>query len=367
MTTPLLFQPLHLGALALPNRIAVAPMCQYAADDGSATDWHLQHWMTLAMSGAGLVVVEATGVERRGRITHGCLGLYTDANERAMARALAAARAVALPGTRFGIQIAHAGRKASSQRPWEGARALGPKEDPWQTIGASAIPFSDGYHTPREMTEEDFADVKAAFVAAARRAARLGFDEIELHYAHGYLMHSIQSPLSNRRSDARGGKGGVAFLHEAAEAVRAAVPASIAVGARITGSDWVEGGLVAADAVALAGALKDIGLAFVCVSSGGNSLAQKIPTGPGYQVHLAEAVKKGTGIGTRAVGMIVTPQQAEEVLQSGAADQIAFGRAFLDDPRWGWHAAQALGVDVPRPPQYERAKPALWAGAAMAR
>ncbi|MHB2170189.1 NADH:flavin oxidoreductase/NADH oxidase [Alsobacter sp. R-9] len=367
MTSPLLFQPLRLGALDLPNRIAVAPMCQYTADDGSVTDWHIQHWMNLAMSGAGLVVIEATAVERRGRITHGCVGLYSDANERAMARVLAAARAVALPGTKFGIQIAHAGRKASSQRPWEGGRALGPKQDPWQTIGASAIPFTEGYHTPREMTEDDFADVKAAFVEAAVRAARLGFDEIELHYAHGYLMHSIQSPLSNHRSDKRGGAGRVAFLHETAEAVRAAVPSSIAVGARITGSDWVDGGLTVDDAIALSGVLRDIGIAFVCVSSGGNSMAQKIPVGPGYQVHLAAAVKKATGIGTRAVGMIVTPKQAEEVLQSGAADQVALARAFLDNPRWGWHAAQELGVDLPRPPQYERAKPALWPGAAMAR
>lgn len=365
--TARLFTPLDLGPVALPNRIAVAPMCQYSANDGSVTDWHLQHWMNLAMSGAGLVVVEATAVERRGRITHGDVGLYSDANEQAMARVLAAARSVALPGTKFGIQIAHAGRKASAQRPWEGGRSLMPGQDPWPTIGASAIPFTDGWQTPVEMTEQDFQDVIGHFVSASVRAARLGFDEIELHFAHGYLMHSIQSPLSNLRTDARGGTAEkrAATLHQVAAAVRKAVPAHIAVGARITGSDWVDGGLTVDDAVALAGALKDIGLAFVCVSSGANSMAAKIPVGPGYQVHLAAEVKRRTGILTRAVGMIVSPKQAEEVLESGAADQVALARAFLDNPRWGWHAADVLGAELHAPPQYARARPATWPGAAL--
>ncbi|WP_293853385.1 NADH:flavin oxidoreductase/NADH oxidase [uncultured Alsobacter sp.] len=367
--TARLFQPLDLGPCALPNRIAVAPMCQYSADDGSATDWHLQHWMNLAMSGAGLVVLEATAVERRGRITHGDLGLYSQANALAMARCLAAARAVALPGTKFGIQIAHAGRKASAQRPWEGGRSLQPSEDAWPTIGPSAIPFAEGWATPAEMTEEDVRHTIDLFVKASVRAAELGFDEVEMHMAHGYLMHSFQSPLSNKRTDARGGTAAkrLSTLVDLAQAVRKAVPKRVAVGARITGSDWVDGGLTVDNGIALAGALKETGFDFVCVSSGANSLAQKIPTGPGYQVHLAEAVKKATGIVTRAVGLIATPAQAEEVLERGAADQVAIGRAFLDNPRWGWHAADALGFDLPRPPQMARVKPNLWPGAGYIR
>jgi 2,4-dienoyl-CoA reductase-like NADH-dependent reductase (Old Yellow Enzyme family) len=367
--TARLFQPLDLGPVAVPNRIAVAPMCQYSADDGSATDWHLQHWMNLAMSGAGLVVVEATAVERRGRITHGDLGLYSDANALAMTRALNAARAVALPGTTFGIQLAHAGRKASAQRPWEGGQSLKPGQDPWPTIAPSAIPFADGWATPAELGEAEIRQVVDHFVAASVRAAVIGFDEVEMHFAHGYLMHSFQSPLSNRRDDARGGSAAkrMSTLVEVAHAVRKAVPSHVAVGARITGSDWVEGGLTVDDAIALAGALKEAGFAFVCVSSGANSPAARIPVGPGYQVHLAAAVRKATGILTRAVGLIATPRQAEEVLESGAADQVAIGRAFLDNPRWGWHAADALGFDLPRPPQFARVKPSLWPGAQYAR
>jgi len=364
--SPRLFTPLELGSVTLPNRIAVAPMCQYTADDGSPTDWHLQHWMNLAMSGAGLVVVEATAVERIGRITHGCTGLYSDANERATARTLAAARAVALPGTVFGVQLAHAGRKASSQRPWEGGQALPSGDDPWQTIGPSAIPNADGWHVPRAMQEADFERVRDAFVAAAVRAVRVGFEVLEIHAAHGYLFHQTLSPISNQRTDQRGGDRAhrAAFLLEVARAVVAAVPSSVAVGARITGTDWVPGGWDIDDAVWLAGALKAAGVVYACVSSGGVSPAQKIPLGEGYQVHLAKAVKP-TGIVTRAVGMIVRPQHAEEILQNGDADQVAFARAFLDNPRWGWHAADALGVEMRRPPQYDRARPRLWPGAAL--
>lgn len=362
-----LFSPLQLGPLTAPNRIAVPPMCMYTADDGSATDWHLQHWMNLGMSGAGLVVIEATAVERIGRISHGDMGLYSDANERAAKRALDAAKAVALPGTIFGVQLAHAGRKASSQRPWEGGGALQAGQDPWPTIAPSAVAMGDNWHTPRAMEDADFARVKQAFVDAAHRAVRAGFELLELHMAHGYLMHSIQSPVSNRREDryGRDAAGRRSFLIEVAQAVKAAVPANIAVAARITGSDWVDGGLTSDDAVALAGALRDLGFAYACVSSGGVSMQQKIPSGAGYQVHLAEAVKKGSGITTRAVGMIVSPAQAEEILREGRADTVAIGRAMLDNPRWGWHAADVFGVDLPRPPQYARAARKLWSGSAL--
>jgi 2,4-dienoyl-CoA reductase-like NADH-dependent reductase (Old Yellow Enzyme family) len=365
----LLFTPIDLGPFSVPNRIVVAPMCQYSAHDGCAGDWHLQHLMTLAMSGAGLVVVEATAVERQGRITHGCLGLYSDANEQALARAIAAARSVALPGTRFGIQLGHAGRKGSAERPWEGGQALKPDADPWPVLAASPIPFDDGWHRPRAFEAHDVERITAAFVAAAERAARIGFDMVELHMAHGYLLHNVMSPISNRRDDAYGGSRSSRFAWPLAiaEAVRAALPASVALGARITGQDWAEDGLMVEDAVALAAALKDRGNAFVCVSSGGITPKVRVAVGPGYQVPFARAVRAGTGILTRAVGMIARAEQAEQILESGAADQVALGRAILDDPRWGWHAAEALGAQLTLPPPYARAGARLWPGAALAR
>ncbi|MGK9234318.1 NADH:flavin oxidoreductase/NADH oxidase [Inquilinus limosus] len=359
-----LFSPLALGPITLPNRIVVAPMCQYSADDGSATDWHLQHWMTLAMSGAALVVVEATGVERRGRITHGCLGLYSDANERSIARALAAARAVALPGTRFGIQLAHAGRKASAQRPWEGGRALAPDQDPWPTVGPSALPFDSGWHTPEALDEAGLERVKTAFVAASERAVRLGFDAIELHMAHGYLLHSFLSPLSNRRDDRWGGDAGRrrAFPLAVAKAVRDVVPAGVALGVRVSASEWVEGGFGVEEAAVLASELKALGFDFICASSGGNAAHARVPVSAGYQVPLAREIKQKSGLVTRAVGLIVDPHQAEDIVARGDADQVALARAVLDDPRWGWHAAEALGAELTLPPQYARAGARTWPG-----
>jgi 2,4-dienoyl-CoA reductase-like NADH-dependent reductase (Old Yellow Enzyme family) len=314
------------------------------------------------------VIVEATAVERIGRISHGDTGLYSDENERAMARVLAAARAVALPGTRFGIQLAHAGRKASAKRPWEGGGALQPGEDPWPTVAASAIPLDDGWHTPAELDEAGIERIRLAFAEAARRAVRLGFDVIELHMAHGYLLHGFQSPLSNRRTDRWGGDPHrrMAFPLAVARAVREAVPPEVAVGGRITGTDGIEGGRDAEDAVVFAAALKDVGFTHVCVSSGGNGRA-RIPLGPGYQVHLAAKVKAETGIVTRSVGLIADPHQANDIIARGQADCVALARAFLDNPRWGWHAAEALGVTFARPPQYERAHPTVWPGARIAR
>lgn len=364
-----LFSPFAIGPVTLANRIVVAPMCQYSADDGSMNDWHLQHLMSLAMSGAAMVVVEATAVERHGRITHGCVGLYSDSNELALGRVLAAARGVALPGTKFCIQIGHAGRKASSERPWEGGGPLKDNADPWPTVAASAIPFDEGWHMPRELTGQDKMRIGCAFVDAARRAARLGFDAIELHMAHGYLLHNVMSPVSNRRTDAFGGsrENRFAWPLSIAEAVRKAVPDTIAVGARITGQDWTDDGLQVEDAVALGAELKAAGLDFVCVSSGGIHPKIRISVKPGYQVPFAEAVKQGSGIATRAVGMIGTAKQAEEIIASGAADMVALARGMLDDPRWGWHAAEELGADIPFPPQYARVAKKVWPGAALAR
>jgi 2,4-dienoyl-CoA reductase-like NADH-dependent reductase (Old Yellow Enzyme family) len=364
-----LFSPLALGPVELPNRIVVSPMCQYSAADGSATDWHLQHLMQLAISRAGMVVVEATAVERIGRISHGCLGLYSDANEAALARVLDAARRVAAPGTRFAIQIGHAGRKASCQRPWEGGKPLSRSEDPWPTVAPSALPFTAEGPAPQALDAQGMARVTAAFCQAAERAARLGFEAIELHGAHGYLLHEFLSPLSNLRKDAHGGslEGRMRFPLEVARAVRAVVPRRVALGARITGTDWADGGLTVEDAVAFATALKGAGLDYVCVSGGGAVPHVKIPLGPGYQVPLAAKVKAQSGLVTRAVGLIVTPEQAEAIVASGQADCVALARAFLDDPRWVWHAAERLGAEVSIPPPYARTSRAAWPGAALVR
>jgi 2,4-dienoyl-CoA reductase-like NADH-dependent reductase (Old Yellow Enzyme family) len=359
-----LFSPYRLAGLELANRIVVSPMCQYSADDGCANDWHLMHLGMLANSGAALVVVEATHVERHGRITHGCLGLYSDDNEAALARVLMQVRRA---GTaKFGIQIAHAGRKASSQRPWEGGGALKTEAEPWPTIAASPIPWGENWHTPRMVTEDDMARVRAAFVSAANRALRIGFDAIELHFAHGYLAHGFMSPISNRRDDDYGGSlaNRLRFPLSIARAVRAAVPREVPLGARITGSDWREGGLTGDDAVAIASALKGEGLDFVCISSGGVTADTRNPTELGYNVPVAARVRREAGIATRTVGLIVKPEQAEAIVAKGEADLVSLGRAFLDDPHWGWHAAKALGAEVARPVQYARAGPKLWAPAA---
>ena len=361
-----LFSPIRLGSVELDNRIVVAPMCQYSAADGCATDWHLAHLGMLANSGAGLVIVEATHVERHGRITHGCMGLYSDESEAALKRVVDFCRGA---GTaKLGIQLAHAGRKASVQRPWEGGGPLKPGQDPWATIGPSALPFGPGWHTPRAMAADDLARVRGAFAAAAQRAVRIGFDAIELHMAHGYLAHSFMSPISNERTDQYGGslENRMRFPREIAEAVRQVVPPAIALGARITGSDWRDGGLTAADAVFCAKTLHAAGLDYVDVSSGGISPDARTPTTPGYNVEIAGEVR-ATGLATRAVGLIVTAQQAEGIIADGKADMVALARAVLDDPHWGWHAARALGAEVKRPNQYLRSAPGLWPGAASAR
>jgi 2,4-dienoyl-CoA reductase-like NADH-dependent reductase (Old Yellow Enzyme family) len=362
-----LFSPITLGALEIPNRMAVAPMCQYSADDGSASDWHLQQWMTYAMSGAGMVTIEMTDVERRGRISHGCMGLYSEANEAAAKRTLDAAKRVAAPGTKFGVQLAHAGRKASCQRPWEGGGPLKAGEDPWQTVSASAIPFDTGWHTPHALTEAEIEALVAHFAAAAKRAVRAGFDFIELHSAHGYLLHQFISPLSNRREDAYGGslENRLRFPLAVAKAVTEAAP-GLMIGARISVTDWVDGGLTVEEGVAVAKAYKAAGLAYICCSSGGNSPLQKIPTGPGYQVHLAEAVRKAAGIPVRAVGMIDEPLQANQIVANGRADMVALARAILADPRWPWRAAAILGHELRVAPQLARAAhlPRKWERAA---
>src|SRR6201996_148424 len=312
--TSALFSPIRLADLELPNRIAVAPMCQYSATAAVATDWHVTHLGMLANSGAGLLVVEATHVERRGRITHGCLGLYSDECEAELERVIAHCRRI---GTaKLAIQLAHAGRKASSQRPWDGAKALLAGEDPWPTIGPSALPFGPGWHTPSAMTEEDMAHVTASFTDAAKRALRIGFDAIELHFAHGYLLHSFVSPLANKRNDEFGGsfEGRMRFPLEVVRSVRAAVPREVPLGARITGTEWLENGLNGDDAVAMAKALKQEGLDYIDISSGNITPDSRWPTDPGFNVPIAERVRRDTGVAVRAVGMIAGAKQAEEIV-----------------------------------------------------
>ncbi|HKU13180.1 MAG TPA: NADH:flavin oxidoreductase/NADH oxidase [Steroidobacteraceae bacterium] len=359
--TSRLFEPITIGTVHLPNRVVVAPMCQYSASDGSATDWHLQHLSQLAYSGAGLVVVEATAVERRGRITHSCLGLYSDDNEAALERALHAARRLGGP-TRFGVQLAHAGRKASTHVPWKGGAALGPSEDPWQTVSSSAVPFGEGWHVPHALTRAEIDATVAAFVHAAQRAVRIGFDVIEIHSAHGYLLHEFLSPLVNSRTDDYGGslENRMRLPLAVIRAVRTAVPPHVAVGLRISGTDWVEGGWDVTQSIAYVAAARDLGIAYVCVSSGGIRAKVQVPTKPGYQVPLAQAVREATGVPTRAVGLITDPRQAEQLIADGSADLVALARAFLDDPRWAWHAADVLGAKAHAPAQYLLARSEGW-------
>jgi 2,4-dienoyl-CoA reductase-like NADH-dependent reductase (Old Yellow Enzyme family) len=359
-----LFTPIDVGGITLPNRIVVSPMCQYSADDGSMTDWHTVHLGTYACSGAGLFVVEKTNVTREGRITHGCTGLYSDANEAAMARAVRVYRGITK--NPIGIQIGHAGRKGSSHPPFKGGKPLGPDESPWQTVAPSAIPYGEGWHTPHELTKEELNQLIHSYVAAVERAKRIGFDLVELHSAHGYFLHQFLSPLSNQRKDLYG-RERMRFPLEVARAVRETWPKERALGIRINATDWVDGGWQPDDAVAYARELKRAGFDFICVSSGATVPHARIPVAPGYQVPFSDKVRKEAAVKTRAVGMIANPEQAEEILASGKADMVAMARAFLDDPRWVWHAAERFGVELEYPPQYARSRHDLWPGASLAR
>ncbi len=364
MLPPKLFTPIELGGITLPNRIVVSPMCQYSADDGSMTDWHLAHLGSFACSGAGLFVVEKTGVTREGRITHGCTGLYSDENEAAMARAVQVYRGITK--NPIGIQLGHAGRKASSHVPWKGGKPLGLQDSPWPTVGPSPIPFGDGWHTPHELSKPELKGLVDAYVAAAERSLRIGFDVLEVHSAHGYLLHQFLSPLSNRRKDSYGEER-MRFPLEVARALREVWPKERALGARINATDWAEGGWQPEDAVVYARELKRAGFDFVCVSSGATVPHARIPVAPNYQVPFSEKVRTEAGVKTRAVGMIADPDQAEEILASGKADMVAMARAFLDNPRWVWHAAERFGVTIDYPPQYARSRHDLWPGARIAR
>jgi 2,4-dienoyl-CoA reductase-like NADH-dependent reductase (Old Yellow Enzyme family) len=352
-----LFSPIKLRGLTLPNRIMVAPMCQYSADDGAANDWHFTHINNLALSGAAMFCIEATHVESIGRITPGCLGLWDDATESALKPILASVRKHSKAAV--AMQLAHAGRKGSSQRPWEGGQLIPLSQGGWQTVASSAVAHKEGEAPPLALDAAGLLRIRDAFVAAAKRAERLGIDAIEVHGAHGYLLHQFLSPISNKRTDQYGGslENRMRYPLEVFDAVRAAFPDHKPVGIKVSATDWVEGGWDVAQTIEFAKALKTRGVDWIDASSGGVSPLQKIPLGPGYQVPLAQALKEATGLTTIAVGLITQPKQAEEIVASGKADMVALARGMLYDPRWGWHAAAELGGQIEAPPQYWRSQP----------
>lgn len=352
-----LFTPIHLGKLTLSNRIVISPMCQYSAEQGQATDWHLIHLGQLALSGAGLLFIEATAVAPEGRITAHDLGLWSDQTEAALARVIKSVRQhSAMP---IAIQLAHAGRKASTQVPWAGGQSIAPPQGGWQTLAPSALPFNPDDTIPRALDDAALQRIRHDFVAAAQRAVRLGIAAIELHAAHGYLLHEFLSPLSNIRTDRYGStlENRMRFPLEVFEAIRDAVPDAIPVGVRISATDWVPHGWDIEQSVVFAQELQHRGCSFIDVSSGGLSPLQQIPLSPGYQVPFAERIRQATGLPTIAVGLITEPEQAEAIIASGQADMVALARGMLYDPRWPWHAAAQLGSQVDAPHQYWRSQP----------
>jgi NADPH2 dehydrogenase len=352
-----LFSPITLRGLDLANRIIVAPMCQYSAVDGEANDWHFTHINSLALSGAAMFCIEATGVEAIGRITPGCLGLYNDATEAALKPILASVRKHSKAAV--AMQLAHAGRKGSSHTPWGGGQQIPIAQGGWQAEGPSALPHKEGEAPPLALDAAGLARIRDAFAATARRAERLGIDALEVHCAHGYLLHQFLSPISNRRTDQYGGslENRLRYPLEVFDAVRAAFPQQKPVGIKVSSTDWVDGGWDIAQTIELAKQLKKRGVDWIDASSGGVSPLQKIPLQPGYQVQFAEAIKQAAGVNTIAVGLITEASQAEDIVASGKADMVALARGMLYDPRWGWHAAAHLGGHVTAPPAYWRAPP----------
>lgn len=358
MSKPKLFTPLRIRNLEIENRIVIAPMCQYSAQEGCMTDWHTLHLGQLALSGAGLLTIEAAAVSPEGRITYADVGLYDDQSEAAMAQVLSTLRKWSnIP---VGIQLAHAGRKASTYKPWEKSGQIAPnQEGGWQTLAPSAVPYTDGYVPPTALDSDGLATVRNQFADAAKRAARLGLDLIQLHAAHGYLLHQFLSPLTNKRTDNYGGslENRARFPLEVFDAVREAFPADKPISVRISATDWVEGGFNLEEAVAFSKMLEARGVDVIHVSSGGLHPDQQIEVYPGYQVPLARAVKAAVNIPVVAVGLITEPEHAESIVASGDADIIGIARGALYNPRWPWHAAAALGAQVQAPDQYLRCQP----------
>ena len=353
---PHLFEPLALRSVTLPNRIVLSPMCQYSAVDGLANEWHTVHLGRYASAGLGMLIIEATHVSAVGRITPKCLGLYTDAHEAALKRIVGFLKATGPAAT--AIQLAHAGRKASMAPPWLGGKLVPPPEG-WVSVAPSAVAFDDGWQTPTALSEEGIAKIVDEFVTAARRSDRAGFDVCELHGAHGYLMHEFLSPVSNKRNDAYGGprENRMRFPLRVVEAVRAVWPKDKPLIVRISSTDYLgEEGWTLDDSIAFVHEMKARGVDLIDVSGGGSSPRQKIDLKPGYQVAMAEAIRKATGVPTIAVGLITKPEQADAIVREGRADAVALGRALLHDPFWAWHAADALGAETAVPNQYLRGR-----------
>ncbi len=353
--TPSLFSPFQLGEITLPNRIVVSPMCQYSSQDGFATDWHLVHLGSRAVGGAGMVIVEASAVSPEGRITPGDLGIWKDEH---ISKLRQIVEFVHSQGSAIAIQLAHAGRKASMSVPWEKERLLSPAEDGWSdVIAPSAEAFASNYAKPSSLDKTGIRRVREAFVAAARRADQAGFDVIEIHGAHGYLLHEFFSPLSNARTDEYGGsfQNRVRLLLEVVDAVQTVWPSHKALLVRISATDWTEGGWDIEQSVELAKLLQGHNVNLIDVSSGGNLPGAKIPVGPGYQVPFAEQIRREIGIPTGAVGMITEPKQADELIGSGQADLVIIAREFLRDPYWPLNAAEELQASISWPKQYLRA------------
>ncbi|MEO8156855.1 MAG: NADH:flavin oxidoreductase/NADH oxidase [Betaproteobacteria bacterium] len=355
-----LFTPFAMRGLTLPNRVVVSPMCQYMSSNGSANDWHLMHLGQFAMGAAGLIITEATHVSPVGRITPRCLGLYSDENEATLRHVVDFCRKHGV--AKIGIQLAHAGRKGSTRSPFEGGKPLAPGEGGWKTLAPSALPYGPDWPVPEALSTSGLADITQQFVESARRALRIGFDLIELHAAHGYLLHQFLSPISNQRSDAYGGslENRMRFPLAVFDAVRAVWPQERALGVRVSASDWVDGGWTPEETVMFAQQLKARGCDFIDASSGALDPRQQIAFGPGYNVPFAEKIRKGAGIATMAVGMITKPAQAEAIIAGGKADLVALARAVMDDPRWAWHAARELGAETAYAPNYVRCSPAVW-------
>ena len=349
-----LFSPLTLRGTTFRNRVWIAPMCQYSSRDGHPTDWHLVHLGGLARGGAGLVIAEATAVSPEGRISPSDAGIWTDEQARDYRRITAF---ISAQGAVPGIQLGHAGRKASTRIPWEGEGTVDPADGGWQTVAPSPIAWGD-YATPKELTVGEIAGVVGDFAAAARRAVSAGFRVLEIHAAHGYLLHQFLSPLSNHRADEYGGDlaGRSRIIGEVVDAVRAAIPADVPLFVRFSASDWVDGGLTVEEVTTVSADLARRGVDLFDVSSGGNSPEQQITVGPGYQVPFARAVREGSGAPVAAVGLITEPAQAEQVLVDGSADAVLLARAVLREPSWPQRAAQELRAETYWAPQYERGK-----------
>ena len=349
-----LFSPLQIRSVQFRNRTAVSPMCEYSGEDGFANDWHFVHLASRAVGGAALVMAEATAVEQRGRISLADLGLWKDEHIDPLKRIAAF---VKHHGATPGIQIGHAGRKASTDVPWRGGKALTEAGGGWQPVAPSPLPFSPGHWIPRELLQDEIQEIVRAFAATARRANAAGFEVLEIHGAHGYLINEFLSPLSNIRTDEYGGsyENRTRFAREVIQAVRTEWPAHLPLFMRISATDWVEGGWSTGDSVAFARTARALGVDLIDCSSGGSSPAQQIPVGPGFQVQFAERIRREAEILTGAVGLITKPDQADEIIRNGQADLVFLAREFLRDPYWAVHAAHALGAEAPVPVQYVRA------------